>query len=192
MRSTCFFVAVLCAVAPQAVGSTRGVLSTVTFDFDTLAVPRFDFAISNYMTSVYGSSVSTDGARSLFDEEPDVFIATSIQLLGRGNFEVFFDDVPIVGAEFEGHVINATAGDDFSFSAFFDETLVHSFTRSEGTEVFDSGWLDFGGPVNRLLIADSGIRDVGIDQLVVQPIPEPASGLALLVLAGAIGLCKRR
>ena len=179
--------ALLLAPVSSAIGSTIGFGTPIAFDFDSLDVPRGDFVISNYMTSLYGSEVTTAGARTVNDEAAgDVFIATSIQLLDRGDFEVLFAEVPITGAQFEGHVIDATLGDDFSLKAFMGPTLVFSLVRSEGVEVFDSGWLDFGAAVDRLLISDSGRRDVGIDSLTVMAVPEPVSGLIWLAVAAVL------
>ena len=176
-NSACAVLAVLC--------NTAGVFATkICFDFDSLAVPRGDLVISNYMTQTYGSDVSTDGARTIDDAAPgDVFIATSIQLLGRGDFVIRFEDAPIVGFQLEGHVINATPGDDFSLTAYLGLTQVFQFNRSGGIEVFDSGWNDFSGPVDRLVISDHGRVDVGIDQLCVMPVPEPASAMVWVALA---------
>jgi hypothetical protein len=68
---------------------------------------------------------------------------------------------------------------------------VFSFTRNTGEENFDSGWLDFSEPVDRIIISDSGRRDVGIDDFVVQPVPDPATGMLLLVGFGA-AIARRR
>jgi len=169
---------------------------TVTFDFNSLGFFAHDFAISNYMTDVYGSAVATDGALSSNNRsdvgigETNFFIATSFQLLGRGDFEVLFEDLPIIGAQFEGHVIDATIGDDFKFIAYAGSEEVFRFTTNDGVEIFDSGWLDFSEPVDRIVISDSGRKDVGIDDFTVQAVPEPA-GL-LLLIAGASALAARR
>ena len=187
-----FVCALVLALNGQSSASSLGSGSPITFDFDALEVPRGDFFISNHMSSVYGSEVSTDGARTVNDDAAgDVYIATSIQLLNRGDFEITFEDVPIVGVQFEGHVIEATDGDDFSLTAYLGQAQVFSVVRTDGVEIFDSGWLDFGGPVDRMVISDDGRRDVGIDALTVMPVPEPA-GLAWLALAAVSARRKRR
>lgn len=155
----------------------------VHFDFDSLAVPRGDFFITNYLSSLYGSAVATDGARTYNDSTPgDVFIGSSIQFVGRGEFEISFEEVPILAAQFEGHVIDATPGEDFRIRAFSGQTLVFSLLVDGGPGVFDSGWLNFGGQVDRLLISDSGRKDVGIDDFRVLPVPEPGAHVALTLL----------
>ncbi len=160
----------------------------VTFDFNSVGFFARDLAISNYMTEVYGSAVTTDGARASNERtdpggSSNFFIATSFQLIERGDFEILFEEVPIVGMQFEGHVIDATLGDDFRVFAFSGDDEVFSFSRNDGVEIFDSEWIDFSEPVDRLIVSDSGRKDVGLDDLVVQPVPEPAA--ALLMLVGA-------
>jgi hypothetical protein len=181
-------------VLASLVSSAKADVTPITFDFDTLQVPRGDFAISDYMSEVYGSAVSTDGARTVHEvsQASDIFIVTSLQLLNRGDFEILFESLPIIGAQFEGHVLDATIAEDFSFTAFNGETQVFRLERNTGLEErFDSGWLAFAGPVDRIVISDTGRRDVGIDDFVVQPVPEPAVGLLLLVGGVVLVLCGR-
>jgi len=187
---------VLCFCTALSIAGLTASAQTVTFDFNSLENRNRDNPISDYMTAVYGSSVETDGAR-VTDETStpggvtDLFIATSLQLLNRGDFEIVFGDVPIIGAQFEGHVLDPTFGEDFHFRAFNGQAEVFAFSRDEGEETFDSGWLTFPSPVDRLLISDSGRKDVGIDDLTVQAVPEPVT--ALLMLAGlAVILVRRR
>lgn len=177
-----------------ASASAGGVPALVTFDFNSLDIRRGDSVISNYMTDVYGSDISTDGARSVAerDDDADIFIATSLQLLNRGDFIIEFLDVPILGARFEGHVIDATTSDDFRLRAFAGDDEVFLFTRNVGEEVFDSGWLDFTVPVDRLIISDSGRRDVGIDDFTVQPVPEPATIMLAAVAVGFFAVTRHR
>jgi hypothetical protein len=175
-----------------SITTAADVPAQVTFDFNTLEVPRGDFSISNYMSDLYGSAVSTNGARTVAGGASgveDIFIATSLQLLNRGDFIITFEDQPILGAQFEGHVLDATVAEDFRLRAFNGNDEIFSFSRNTGEESFNSGWLDFGGPVDRIIVSDSGRRDVGVDDLVVQPAPDPASGMLLLT---AIGLALGR
>ena len=185
-------IALFCVVCGGSVA--RG--GVVTFDFNSLGLFSHDLAISSYMTGVYGSTVTTDGARSSNDRtdvvegERNLFISTSFQLLDRGDFEILFGDIPIQAARFEGHVIDGTLGDDFSFVAYDRLIEVFSFSRDDGVEIFDSGWLHFSTPVDRLVISDSGRRDVGIDDLQVQPVPDPSAGV--LALVGLAAIRRRR
>ncbi|MEK6799451.1 MAG: hypothetical protein AABZ12_10830 [Planctomycetota bacterium] len=175
-------------------GSARA--TDVLFDFNSLNGLSRDSAISEYMTGVYGSAVTTGGARASNQrgDEPtgnsNFFIATSLQLFSRGDFEILFADVPILGASFEGHVLDPTTGEDFSVTAFQGDTVVFQYTRDAGVEIVDSGWLAFNSPVDRLVVSDNGRKDVGIDNLLVQPVPDPAT--ALLLVVGAVATVRRR
>ncbi len=184
--------AVLLAVT--AWGEARAEL--VTFDFNSLGLFARDSAVSDYMTDVYGSTITTDGVRASNDRsdpggDTNMFIATSFQIFDRGDFIILFEELPIIGAQFEGHIIDATIGDDFSFIAYNGDTEILSFSRNDGVEIFDSGWIEFSEPVNRIVVSDSGRKDVGIDDFVVQPVPEPATVLLFVVGASAF-LCRRR
>jgi len=186
-------VASLVALMFLAVPATRASAQVATFDFSDLPILSRDVGVSDYMSGVYGSSISTSGARASHDRSDDVsdtFISTSLQLFDRGNFEILFDDVPIAGLEFEGHIIDATVGDDFTMLAFFDNNLVYELSRNEGVEIFDTGWVDFLSPVNRLVFSDSGRKDVGVDDFSVISVPEPAASLLLLI--GGLGAVFRR
>ncbi len=149
------------------------------------------------MTAVYGSGVTTNGARATDETSvpggtTDLFIATSLQLLNRGDFEVLFESMPIISARFEGHVLDPTPGEDFNFWAYSGDTEVLHFTRAKGEETFDSGLIDFSQPVDRLVISDNGRKDVGIDDLTVVAVPDPASGLLLLAGVGAFAARRRK
>lgn len=168
---------------------------TFTFDFNSLENRDRDNSISDYMTAVYGSNVETDGARvtdetSIPGGVTDLFIATSLQLLNRGDFEILFSDVPIIGVQFTGHVLDPTIGDDYHMRAFNGDVEIFSFTRDEGQETFESGWISFNTPVDRLVFSDSGRKDVGVDDLMVQAVPEPIS--LVLMLTGMSAIVARR
>lgn len=176
----------------QAPVSAGGLPPTVTFDFDSLDIRRGDAIISNYMSDLYGSEVTVDGSRTIAetDDDADIFIATSLQLFGRGDFVIEFRDVPIVAAQFEGHVIDATGGDDFRLRAFAGDDEVFLFSRNTGEDTFVSDWLFFPQPIDRLIISDNGRRDVGIDDFEVQPVPEP--GTLLLSALACAGVAVHR
>ena len=187
-----FLLATLFAAVTSATASAQ----MVTFDFNSLENRNRDNAISDYMSAVYGAPVETDGARATDETSipggvTDLFIATSLQLLNRGDFIIDFGDVPIIGLQFIGHVLDPTIGEDFQMHAFNGNAEVHVLTRNSGEETFESGWIDFSAPVDRLVFSDSGRKDVGIDDLTVQVVPEPVTATLLLVgLAG--GVLRRR
>jgi hypothetical protein len=176
-------------------GSARA--DSVTFDFNSLGRFDRDRQVSDYMTAVYGSGITTDGTRATDETSTpggttDMFIATSLQLLNRGDFEILFESMPIISARFEGHVLDPTPGEDFNFWAYNGNTEVFHFTNNNGVETFDSGLLNFSQPVDRLVISDNGRKDVGIDDLTVVAVPDPASGLLLLAGLGAFAARRRK
>ena len=62
-----------------------------------------DRQISRCMTAVYGSGVTTNGARDgrgvVHPRRDDEHVCTtSLQLLNRGDFEVLFESMPIISA----------------------------------------------------------------------------------------------
>lgn len=177
---------------------TAGMASADTVSFDFNALGRFDgpSRIGDYMTDVYGSSVTVETARATTDADDasDRLIATSLQLFNRGDFEILFDEMPIVGLQFEGYVLDATPGDDFTLTAFADDILlltVEVIARDTGEEVFQTEWFALPSPANRLVVTDTGRKDVGIDDLVVELVPEPVTVVLMLVGAGAVYLRRR-
>lgn len=169
---------------------------TVSFDFNDLG--RFDgpSRIGDYMTDLYGSSVTVETARATTDADDasDRFIATSLQLFNRGDFEILFDEMPIIGLQFEGYVLDATPGDDFTLTVFSDDALlltVHVVARDNGEEVFQTEWFSLSAAANRIVVSDTGRKDVGIDDLIVEPVPEPVTVVLMLVGAGAVYLRRR-
>ena len=44
---------------------------------------------------------------------------------------------------------------------------------------------------NRIVVSDTGRKDVGIDDLIVEPVPEPMTAMLMLVGAGAVYLRRR-
>jgi len=173
-----------------------------TFTFDSLVDGDDESDIGDYMTSTYGSPISVvEKARvernpvneaGLPDwtgkAENDSFIWT----FGGGmvpDMDIYFNEVPITGMQFDGFAFQDTGPVDFQVKAFAGLTWVYSQTWNSGAgQPVSSGWIDFAGQsVDRLWFSDSGKRDIGIDNLVVdsgQPVvPVPAG-----VLLGMLGL----
>lgn len=189
-------IGVITFLASVLVAAAMAAAETVSFDFSALG--RFDGPrnISAYMTELYGTSVTVDGARATTDadDETDRLIATSLQLFDRGDFEILFDEIPIIGLQFEGYVLDATPGDDFVLTVFSDDTLlltVAVIARDSGEEVFQSEWFALPAAANRIVVSDTGRKDVGIDDLIVEPVPEPVTVVLMLVGVGAVYLRRR-
>lgn len=187
---------ILTAAVGLVLSASAASAQTVTFDFNSLENRDRDNPIGAYMTSVYGSTVETDGARvtdetSIPGGVTDLFIATSLQLLNRGDFEIDFGSVPIISVQFTGHVLDPTVGEDFHMVAYNGGAEVFSLSRDGGEETFDSGLIEFITPVDRLVFSDSGRKDVGIDDLTVQVVPEPVTGMMMLAGLAALGVRRR-
>jgi len=176
-RNLILVAAVLVMAAPAA-------QADVTFDFNPLVpVLHGDTAISNYMTNVYGSSVTTNGARVGLDLGfgMDPYIFTDI--LTGGDFDIWFNDVPVKALQFQGHVFRATRGADFRLKAWSGGSVVFNEAYFGGEGTFNTPWIVFSDPVDHLRFSNSRVHDVGIDDLQVEPVPAPAA-----VVLGAIGL----
>ncbi len=171
-----------------------GAYADITFDFNAIAPYKGDMTIGSYMTSVYGSTVTTDDALTGLNIEgcpfSTNFIGTNLFSADKA-FDIYFADTPIEAAKFEGFVFFPSCDADFTFKAYSNGELVDTFSRDNCIEVFDSGWRTFSKPVDHLRFSDAGFHFVGIDDLVVRPGGQggpsvvPAPGAALL---GVIGL----
>ena len=168
----------------------------VTFDFDSTSDGAS--AIETYMEGIYGSDITVTNATSygsgllplvaLYNYPSDRYIA-DVGTLGGGvhGFSISFNAVQITSVSFDW----ARGLDPFYAEA--DGTPVFSDTGGLGGSGF-SGPLDLmilvGHAVTTLEFHDSGTGAVGIDNLTVTPIPEPAT-ICLLGL-GALSLIRRK
>ncbi len=163
--------------------------------------------VSNYMTGVYGSSVTATGAAAWRNAET---APVDLDWAGKtdtdkwlrsygavgytqtpGKFQISFDAVPVAQANADFYVFVATAGDDFTVKAY-DSTYGDRYNPSAGALVLEQSWdlgtgpdsfaLNFASPVSLLVFSDSGYYDVAIDNLEVTPVPAP--GALLLGLFG--------
>jgi hypothetical protein len=164
----------------------------ITFDFNTLGWFQDDVTISAYMSALYEpgvpSSVTTDGAVSA-----PGWIGTNLFAGLDKDFEISFNDVPIIGAQFIGYVLAPSEGADFTCEWYNGGDLVGALSRDNSFEVFDSGWLDFSGPVDRMRFSNAGVHDIAIDDLTVRRadlhVPVPGAvvlGIVGLGVAGAV------
>ncbi len=205
------------------VGAAQAV--PTTFNFNSLSDEGGSGPISTYMTGVYGSTVTVSDATSDNDSwsgNTTIAIRTSASV--GGDFEILFGVQPISGllglggtGSTVGYVYDATSDDDFAIRAY-DSTygsvedpiasaLVASWSVDYGTWWFwDLGDdtvvrlpdLSFSRAVSLLVISDSGERDVGIDNLEVNPyvadgaIPAPGAILLGGIGVGLVGWLRRR
>ncbi len=174
----------------------------VTFTFDSLAEDADATAISNYMSTMYGSSVTVSNARIEQNpvnaqQRPDWTGNTGsfVWTYGAGNstpnMDIFFNTTPITRMQFDGFVFLDTGDVDFQVKAYANGSQVYWKTWNVGAgQTIAGGPIDFGGQlVDHLWFSDSGRRDIGIDNLAVNAVPLPAS---ILLGAFAVGLAGRK
>jgi hypothetical protein len=199
---------------------------SVTFNFNSLSDGGNSAAISTYMTGAYGSTVTVSDATADNDAwSGNTTIAIRTAASVGVDFEILFVNTPITSllgqggtGSTVGYVYDATESDDFSIKGY-DSTygdvenpsasaLVNSWSVDYGTFWFwDLGDdtlvrlpdLSFSRPVSLLVISDSGERDVGIDDLQVEPyvtgsavIPAPGAILLGSIGVSIVGWLRRR
>jgi hypothetical protein len=166
----------------------------VTFDFDSLNPGTDDTGIGSYMTDLYGSTVTVTGATSYPYGNPSVdplsalgndqYIADAEQ--GNHQFYISFS-VPITYVSFDW----AREDDPFKVEATYAGGTVQVFSVGTGETNGGTGhgWEEIdlldrlGSPVTSLYFHDGGQGGIGIDNLVVNAVPLPAS-----ILLGAFAV----
>jgi hypothetical protein len=171
--------------------------------------------IGNYMTYVYGDNTITVSGAEVRDNQDgdspqwsghgsnDNFMRNDT---GSGSFSITFVDVPITSVEFLAYIFDTTGPVDFGLDVYDSSNNLVGFTYSGGTSPtatgtgylhwdrntgqFSSPLVSFNSPVTKLVFHDEGSEDIGIDNLTVTPIPEPAT-ICLLGL-GALSLLRRK
>ncbi len=172
----------------------------VLFNFDSLQPGADAAAIGSYMSPLYGSTVTVTGATSYPYGEPlvnplsalgpDQYIADAEN--GNHQFYISFS-VPITSASFYW----ARESDPFKVEATYAGGTVQVFSVGTGETNGGTGfgWEDIdllarlGSPVTSLYFHDGGQGGIGIDDLVVNAVPLPAS---ILLGAFAVGLAARK
>ncbi len=179
--------------------------------------------LSLYMSFLYGSQVTATDATVDVSPSPvfDKYIYTDRSTGPAGSdLEISFDDLPIQQFGFIGYVFRATLGADFRVRAYnsdydtgtysvfgFDvphsrgapnpASLVRDFSYEVGGP-FATGFvpettLRFDEPVELLVISNSGVHDVGVDNLRVKAMPTPtAAGAGLALVAGVLAMRRGR
>jgi hypothetical protein len=160
----------------------------VSWNFDALPNLAAPPTIESYMESTYGSDISVYGAYAWNDGGAPLWSYPGDKYLQAGFggspyvISISFNTAPISEVSFDWGAWNT----DFEFYA-------------NGIKLFDSGYVVWAGghktfnfmtPITLLEFKDSGTSFIGIDNLCVQPVPEPAT--MLLVGSGLIGLAGMR
>ncbi len=163
----------------------------VMFDFDDVGLPYISGAakIEAYMEKLYGSDITVTGGIVGNGIIPgplgDDHYLQAGPAFGTTWFSFSFNEVPIIAASFDWAVeLN-------SFHAYAD-----------GEEFFSRGWgiwssgntgtIHFGSPVTTLRFSDSNIWEIEVDNLVITPVPEPATAFLLGAGAALMALTSRK
>jgi hypothetical protein len=184
--------------------------SLYSFDFEGISSPGKASDISDYMTGVYGSTVTVTDARrnggGSWTGNGTDFIWTGDGPDVGGDLEILFN-IPITSLSVQGFVFHETVDPDFSVKAYdntyggdvenpLPSALVssHEYSGVDDKTPINISGLTFSGPVSLLVFSDSGEHDVGIDNLQVNTaaVPVPAAALLGLLGLGAAGVKLRR
>lgn len=186
----------------------------VTFDFEgaTIGGAAPDYVasanqrVTDYMTGLYGSSVTATGAAAWRNDESspldldwpgktgtDKWLRTyGSQSVTHGVFQISFDVLPIVQACSDFYVFTQTTGDDFTIKAY-DSTYGDRYAPNASALIDMQSWnfgtgsgsfaMSFSSPVSLLVFSDGGWYDIAIDNLQVTQVPIPGA-----VLLGLLGM----
>lgn len=169
---------------------------TFTFDDGGLKFADHDAEVSSYMTSKYGSNVKTNGVYVSSDDNFNKTLFISTYKNTSGDFDIMFDKA-IDSASFDWFVFDATSGADFRYKAYDENgNLIDSLTEYCSTNSGGaSGLREYKTPVAHLWFSNSGVHDIGIDNLTVSGgnvIPAPGAVLLSSIGVSIVGWLRRR
>ena len=179
---------------------------TVTFDFQSLGLPANETDIAAYMTGLYGSTVQVTGALGVAGHVTSPGLPT--RHIGNKQTGVLFDEinisfvqVPIMSVQFDWEVLDNgtnTGPVGFAFFAYdVNDVQIASFNYTGSIPHTETtSLITFSQPVARLRFTDDGVHAIGVDNLIVTMVPEPATvlllGAGLVVFLGWILRAPRR
>lgn len=167
-----------------------------TFDDGGLVNVDKDDKISDYMTSKYGSNVTSSGAFVAKDPLFNNTFYISNYHTGT-SFEIVFDEA-ITSASFDWFVFEAGDGSDFKYIAYdAGDNVVDWFVEYTNDNIGGvSGLREYATPVTRLFFSNDGFHDIAIDNLAVgsnySAIPAPGAILLASLGVGIVGWLRRR
>ncbi len=179
-----YYVAVVVMVSLIAIPGYAG---AVLFSFDSLSNGSTSPAIDADMTITYGSNVDVSGAvavttNPIIGDDPYLVIENAFY-----DISISFLDVPITSVSFDWAIIGHDTVDGADFKAYADGDLFFTRVRSNDGSFGNSGLFTFSSPVTTLRFTDHGFFDIGVDNINVTSVPEPAT-LILLGFSMIVGI----
>jgi hypothetical protein len=146
--------------------------SITTCEFESLNCLASCDQIAQYMSEACGSTVTVTGATVIRNTELPGWIVTPwagnetkylCTSLGSGGQMQFQFDEGITGMSLGGYVFRNSGNPDFTVKAYAGSTKVWENTWNTGTGDVTCSWHSFGCTVDRVVISDNLVHDVGID-----------------------------
>jgi hypothetical protein len=197
MDQKCLIVTIVAALVAVMGSSVSADLYTFSFDSPSPANGSTALQTEAYMEDIYMHGVSSLNDITVWASDRDGLIITNTTPLGGDSdqwlqadnigapatdgFKISFNNVPIVSVSFDWAV------DKNNFLAEADGKQFFLYTNPDNQAYSGSTSYTFASPVTELYFHAGGSGWVGIDNLVVAPVPIPAAVLLGMLGLGAAG-----